>query len=443
VAKIVNPLKMSWMAGVGTYLKVPLIRNAYALILSSASTSSLGMLFWVLAARYYSPEIVGLNSAAISAMQFLTSISMLSQDGGLVRFIPVAGGKTRQLVNRVFLTVLATAFIAGLIFMLGLDWWAPQLSLLIEDWPVKAGFILALMSWCIFTLEDSVMAGLRESVWVPLKNITFALAKILLLVALAGFWRQYGIFAAWLIGAALVLFPAYRLITGRLIPRRAPVAMQTEDSSHGSDADQSLAKEFNRYLGGNYPASLLLAGFTSLLPVLVTELAGAKANAFFYPPWMIAIAIQLISINIAISFTVEATIDRQKLGLYTRRVLTHNLRLFIPLALVLLVAAPYLLMIFGPDYAAEGTDLLRLLALSLLPNSIVWLFIGTARVKNHPLHVVLVQGSLCVLVLGSSYLLLQVEGITGVGIAWLLSQVLLASYLYLVHIKPIISGRSR
>ncbi|HJW91738.1 MAG TPA: hypothetical protein VJ436_13950 [Anaerolineales bacterium] len=438
MVKIVNPLKAEWIAGLGTYLQAPLIRNAYALILSSASTSGLGLLYWVLAARNYPALIVGLNSAAISALQFLTSVSMLSQDGALVRFIPVSGKHTRRLVDQVYLTVLATAFVAGLIFTQGLDWWAPQLSTLAANGWAKAAFILALMAWCIYTLEDSAMAGLRESVWVPLKNITFALAKILLLVAFAGFWQQYGIFASWLVAALAVLFPAYALIIRRLIPRQAAADPQREGPKPGG----SLAKEFSRYVGGNFPASLLLAGFTSLLPVLVTELAGAQANAYFYPPWMIVTALQLVSINMAVSFTVEATIDRQNLGLYSRRVLLHNLHLFIPVALGLLAAAPYLLLIFGPHYSAEGTMLLRLLALSILPNSLVWLYIGTARVRNQPKGVVLVQGSLCVLVLGLSYFFLQEFGITGVGLAWLVSQTVIAVYLYLTQIKPIIAEGS-
>ena len=51
-----------------THLRTPLYRNGYALVLSSATTSVLGMAYWFLAARTYTPDVVGLNAAAIAAM---------------------------------------------------------------------------------------------------------------------------------------------------------------------------------------------------------------------------------------------------------------------------------------------------------------------------------------------------------------------------------------
>src|SRR5207302_4108548 len=55
-----------WTTGADPGLEQPpsLFRNGYALIASSAVTSLLGMVFWVVAARRYSPRDVGLNSAA-------------------------------------------------------------------------------------------------------------------------------------------------------------------------------------------------------------------------------------------------------------------------------------------------------------------------------------------------------------------------------------------
>jgi Na+-driven multidrug efflux pump len=69
---------------------------------------------------------------------------------------------------------------------------------------------------------------------------------------------------------------------------------------------------------------------------------------------------------------------------------------------------------------------LRWLALGVLPNMLVALYISIARVQNHPGRIALVQGLLSGLIVGLSYLLLPVLGITGVGIAWLASQTLVA-----------------
>ena len=60
---------------VASHLRLPLFRNGYALIIGSAATSGLGLVYWVLAARFYSAEMVGLSSAALSAMLLLSGIS--------------------------------------------------------------------------------------------------------------------------------------------------------------------------------------------------------------------------------------------------------------------------------------------------------------------------------------------------------------------------------
>ena len=53
----------------GTHLRVPMYRDAYALILSSGATSVVGLVYWMLAARIYSPDAVGFNAAAISSLK--------------------------------------------------------------------------------------------------------------------------------------------------------------------------------------------------------------------------------------------------------------------------------------------------------------------------------------------------------------------------------------
>jgi O-antigen/teichoic acid export membrane protein len=95
-------------------------------------------------------------------------------------------------------------------------------------------------------------------------------------------------------------------------------------------------------------------------------------------------------------------------------------------AAAIIVVAPRLLSFFGPQYAEQGTTLLRLLALSALPNLVVSLAVDVARMRRRLRLVVGLQLALCVLVLGLSHVLLPVLGLTGVGVAWLVAQCLIA-----------------
>ena len=77
-----------WANKIISHLRKPLYRNGYALIINSISTSILGVLYWVIAARFYATEAVGINAATISTMTFLSSAARFYLDGALIRFLP-------------------------------------------------------------------------------------------------------------------------------------------------------------------------------------------------------------------------------------------------------------------------------------------------------------------------------------------------------------------
>ncbi len=104
----------------------------------------------------------------------------------------------------------------------------------------------------------------------------------------------------------------------------------------------------------------------------------------------------------------------------------------------LLIGAPYLLGISGADYAREGTTLLRLLALSALPNIICVLYLGIARVQGRLASIVAIEATRCVFVLALSYGLFGRYGITGIGIAWLVVDGTVAAALFPTRFWPIL-----
>ena len=153
-----------------THLRTPLYRNGYALVLSSATTSALGVAYWILAARTYTPDAVGLNAAAIAAMMFLAGVSQLNLMSAALRFIPGAGRATGRFVGYAYLISVSIAAVSSLIFLCGLGTWAPRLGFLGSRPGIIVWFTLATMAWCIFVLQDSVLTGLRQAKWVPVEN---------------------------------------------------------------------------------------------------------------------------------------------------------------------------------------------------------------------------------------------------------------------------------
>jgi O-antigen/teichoic acid export membrane protein len=413
-----------------SHLRLPLYRNGYLLTFSSVASSGLGLVYWMLAARYYPANVVGLNSALISAMMLLAGISLFSLNTALIRFVPLAGRATPRLIVYSYLFSLTTSAVISIVFCVAAGSASPTFRFLADNPIWLMSFVLATMAWCIFSLQDSALIGLRQSAWVPIENITFAVIKIVLLIAFAVILQQSGLFASWNIPVIFSLPLVNFLIFRRLVQRHVRA---TTDR-----AAPLILSQIIKYSAGNYLGTLFFLASTTLLPIIVASQLGAAANAYFYIPWTIASGLQLVAFNMTTSLTVEATFDRAQLASYCRRVLKQTLRLMVPLVIVILLGANIILLLFGPAYAAEGAALLRWLSLATLPNVVVAVAISLARVKNNAGMIVLIQGSLCVLGLGLSYALFPVTGITGVGIAWLVSQTLVALILALTVLRPIL-----
>lgn len=430
MSKSISDVSPISVARLIAHLRVPLYRNAYALTFSSAATSILGIVYWLLAARYYPTDVVGLNSATIAALAFLSGVSGLFLDGALIRFVPRAGRATGRLVVYAYLIAGIVSAIVGLIFLLGLGIWSPALGFLSASLWSILGFMLAIVTSCIFVLEDGVLTGLRQAVWIPIENTSYAVAKIILLIIFARSFPQYGILASWTIPIVVLLVPVNFLIFRRLIPQHRQATADL--------AEPIVPRQIITYVTGNYLGYLFLLVYTRLLPIMVLYQAGSSASAYFYLPWVIASSLQLVTTNMNVSLIVEGAIDRTRLGVYGRHAFVHTARLVVPAVAILLLGAPYILRFFGNGYAAEGAWLLRLLALAAIPNMICGLYFSLARVQHHTGRIVLVQGLLAALVLGLSYLLLRTHGIIGVGIAYLASQSIVAVILLLTQLRPML-----
>jgi O-antigen/teichoic acid export membrane protein len=409
-----------------THLRTPLFRNGYALLLSSGLSSGLGFFFWAIAARLYTTEQFGLNSAMVSAIMFLSGISQLSLQGMLIRYLPVVGRSTRRLIGYTYLVVIVGGTLAGLI---GLRVWAPAFGgATFTPW-VMVWFVASVSVLSIFAMQDAVLAGLRQPMWVPLENATYSVIKIALLIALATALPQQGIFVSWTICLLLLIPPINYLIFSRLVPRHVQATQHL--------AEPVSIRQVIRYIAGNYTASILNIAASALLPVIIVQVAGAEANAHFYPNWTILTSLQLVAFNMTTSLTVEASLEKENLLNYSRRILLQVMRLLVPAVLVIVVAAPFILQIYGKAYSEEGTNLLRLLALSTIPNVVTVIYMGMARVRHWIKGLVLVNAATAFLGLGTSYLLLQVYGITGVGIGWLISQTAVAAGVILMQFIPL------
>ena len=177
--------------------------NAYALVLNQVTSAGLGFLYWMLAARLYGVKVVGVSSAAISTLLLISGVAQLGLNAGMYRFVPRAGRHARKLIVWSYVVTIVAAAVFGVAVMWFLETVKPGWLSLEGMTPAVA--VLATVLWSVFTFQDGVLIGLRESVWVLFENFTYNVTKIVLLVAGVWLLHDAGIVGSWFIPTPLVI----------------------------------------------------------------------------------------------------------------------------------------------------------------------------------------------------------------------------------------------
>jgi O-antigen/teichoic acid export membrane protein len=385
------------------------VQNAVALMISSAGTAVLGVVFWGIAAHLATTRALGRSSAEITAMILLASLAQLSFGTIFERFLPVAGLQTRTFVVRAYVMCVLFALVVTSIYAFsGLaDSYLPSSPL----WRLL--FVITVVFWTIFALQDSVLIGLRASKWVPVENILFAIMKLALLPVLIATLPNQGIFLAWSAPVILTLVAVNWYIFRTRIPeheaRKAPA--------------ESLPrlKELVLLAGAQY-ATLL---FSVLAPLIVTLIViqrlGAIANAHYYVPALISGSLSIFLLSVYKSFVVEAASEPHRIRHLTNMAIAAMSAVLVPSVLIGVIFAPLILRVFGAEYALHSTTLLRMLLLSLPMGAVSIFYSAFAWLDRRVWWMALRDLISAVIYFGTVFLLIGHFGILSIGIASLIS----------------------
>ncbi|WP_240450974.1 polysaccharide biosynthesis C-terminal domain-containing protein [Streptomyces sp. 11-1-2] len=399
-------------------------------MLNTGISAVLGLGFWLAAARYYAEDAVGQGSAAIAAMKLLAGLTAVTLTGALARFIPVAGRTTGRLVFSTYAASSVVVALAAVVFLLTLNAWGPSYRFL--HGPLHGlGFIVAVVGWSLLTLQDGVLTGLRSAFWVPVGNTVFSAAKLVLLIAFAAAIPTAGVFVSWVASIAVSVLPLGWLVLRRLVPRHSTA---TEGRARPAGY-----REMGRFLAGDYTGSLFSLVVVYAVPVIVASQVSAADNAYFYITTTIGGTTNLLAINMGSSLTVEGSHDPARLAENCRAALRRMARIMVPVCLFLFVFAPQILGVFGDGYAEAAAPLLRWFAVGAALRVVIEVYFAVLRAQSRTSGLAVLQGLLCVLVLGLTLLLLPRMGLTGAGVAEISSLSVIAS-IAAVRLRRVLKG---
>ncbi|SDO73676.1 Membrane protein involved in the export of O-antigen and teichoic acid [Nakamurella panacisegetis] len=353
-----------------------MLGDGLALGASALLTAGAGMVGWLLAARLLTASEVGATSSFVNSFILVAAIAELGLGPALLRWLPLSGGRTADLLKRVYLLVSVVAVAVGV------GWLVLAGGSVTAAVPVVGGllFVLASLGWTLFQLQDLVLTGVGAARWVPLENLLFSAARIVLLLLLGPSLGAKGLVLSWVIPTlvGVVVVNLALVVKGRSRP--------------ATDGVLPTRREVVKLVGPTYPATVFLAVLYNVVPLVVSARYGSALGAVFFIVWTGLNALDLAAtgfVNAMVIRLARFSSDSRRL---IRESILRSLAIFLPLLAVGFLLSHWVLGWFGPTYAAVGTDLLRVILIAFPARLMVVLVTGAHLAAGRGTVVALLQG---------------------------------------------------
>jgi O-antigen/teichoic acid export membrane protein len=387
----------------------PLSRGGLALLVNTGLTGVLGFGYWIIAAHLFPTYAIGVAGALVAATTLFSGIGQLNLSGMLMRFLPKAGGKSRRLVLSAYAFAATTSALLTVMSLIAIKIFASPTSPLRLDTVESTALVLAVAATAIFNIEDSVLVGLRQAIWVPAENGIFGIAKICILFVFAPVGTAFALFGAWMIPLTLTIPVISVVIFGRFLPS---ASKPRRTALLGREARSNIV----RFAIGDATGGLFTQAWTYLLPVLITASLGASVNALFFTSFLFSSTIDQVASNYSSPLTVEGAHATDKIATLIRLTLRHIFAIILPTVAALMIMCPWLLRAFGEKYVS-AVPLMCLLLLACLPKAVSTVYYAYCRIQHTTHRSAVVQAYACIATLTAIILLGHSFGLIGVGLA--------------------------
>jgi O-antigen/teichoic acid export membrane protein len=402
-----------------------LYKNSIYLMLSTGVMAGFGFFFWIINARLYSAEQVGIGTTLISIMTLISSSSLLGLGNSLIKYLPTSDKKNEK-INTSFTLVGLTSIFISIFFLAFLKTFSPKLLFVRESIIFSLLFILFVVFTSLNTISESVFIAYRSSKFVLIKNTISSIAKLILPIFLVAL-GAYGIFVSMGIAMAVAFLVSLVFLIFRFNYLPKPII------------DRSIVKRMTKFSIGNYTAGLIGGLSAMVLPILITNSIGAKFSAYFYLDMMIANLLYIIPMATSQSLFAEGSYGEIELKMHLKKAIKIISIIIIPAIIVTFLFGNYILLAFGKEYSDEGFILLKLLSISGIFISINAIGGAILNIKQKIKLMILLSliNTTVILSLSVFFIKMNLFGIVGVGIGWIVGQGII-SVIYLLFIKKLL-----
>jgi O-antigen/teichoic acid export membrane protein len=382
------------------HLKDPLYQNSFYLLANNVIASAIAFFFWIAAARLYTTEEIGIATALISASAFILMLSRLGFDFSIIRFFPTRDKS--DVFNTTIVVTSLVSFVLGIIFIVEIDFFSPNLSLL-KNYIYALVFLIYLFLTSVTTYTGQAFLAMRKGNYYFIQNLVINSRIILIFIFVSmgaiGIYNSFWVATFFSLGIALFLLKSELKLTFSF--------------------KKVFFKESLKFSTGNYIASLFSSTPALILPILVLNILGANQAAYYYIAYAIVSIIFMVPNAVSTSLFVEGS-HGESLKKSVVKSYAMIFALLIPMILITFFFGQYILSFLGESYL-ESLELLKIFALSSFFVAIVYVYISVKRVLMDIKSLMLVSIITCILTLSLSPLLMLKFGIIGIGYAWIVS----------------------
>ncbi len=385
------------------YVTEPLYRNSLAIMLSTLVAGVFGFGFWIIAARTISSYDVGLATAVIAAATMISALARIGLDVSLIRFIPESKNAAGLYSNSVYIPIILSLLLSA-IYLAGIEVFSPSLAFL-RNGLFTVMFITYIVTYSLNTTQNMLLVALRRADLQLLQNLTLgARLPILFVVSSLGVISILAtINIAYLASVLIGLYLVYKL---GIRPSRK--------------IDWISLKNTFKFSIGNYVATLFSIAPTTVVPLLIVNLLGPDDCAYYYIAYYIMSILLMVPFGISISLFVEGSHNLPLMANVVKST-KFMLAMLLPMIFVTVLFGDRILMLFSHEYSSHSFQMLQLLAVSSLFSGITYIYISIKKVQKDVSAINFLSVLTSGLLIALGYVLIPMYGLTGLGYAWLIS----------------------
>lgn len=399
-----------------------MLKNSIYLIMTNLFGLALGFIFWMVATRFYTPSDIGIVSAILSSMMLIAIISSVGLPMAMTLYLPVNIQNANRIINSCLMVGIIVSMIFSMIFILGIDILAPKLGQILGNLYISAIFVMATTMTTVSLFMGGMFIAGRRSSFHMVKENTFAITKIMILILLSSF-GAIGIFMSWNVGLVVAIIVGFFLLTK--LWKYTPILVI-----------DPIIKSMARFSIGNYIAGIFYNIPKFIFPILIVNILSTESAGYFFIAMTIAGVFYGIPEAMAGPFLAESS-DKEKFWDNVYKVIKFDMYLLIPGLILLMIFGKFVLNIFNTNYAEHSFNTLIILSWVSIPLSLITTFNMIRNAQKKVVTAIKIDATVAITTIVLSIYLMRIWDIEGIAISYLFANTLVAFIIVLIVKNPI------